>query len=297
MTLTPLRAGDQIALIAPASPFEVENYTRLRDSLKGKGFQLVQGENVFLRRGYLAGTEADRANDLIEAVKNPSIAAIICVRGGYGSGRLLPWLPFPVLQRNRKIFLGYSDITFLHLAFLSQMGWITFHGPNLLDADSSPGKLDGILQALEGQSGFAWSLQDGHIVRAGVATGSLFGGNLTCISHLLGTPYFPDPKGALLLVEDCSEALYRLDRIFNHLKLAGVLDVISGLILGDFKDCAESREILNMVLEHAGPFHFPIIAGLPFGHDGLNEVIPFGAPFYLNTYERTFRVQHSPFSE
>jgi len=297
MTLTPLRTGDRIALIAPASPFQVEKFARVCDSLKSRGFQLAPGNSIFHQEGYLAGTEADRANDVIEAIRDPSIAAIVCVRGGYGSGRLIPWLPFSVLQDYPKIFLGFSDITFLHLAFLSQMEWITFHGPNLMDADSSPGKLDGILNALKGEGIFSWSLQDEHIVRAGIATGRLFGGNLTCISHLLGTPYFPGAEGALLLVEDCSEALYRLDRIFNHLKLAGVLSGISGLILGDFKDCAESRDILSMVLDHAGPFHFPIVAGLPFGHDGLNEVIPFGVPFQLNTYERTLRALHSPFSE
>lgn len=297
MTLTPLRAGDQIALIAPASPFEVEKFTRVCDILITKGFQLAPGKSVFHKQGYLAGTEADRANDVIEAIRDPSVSAVVCARGGYGSGRLLPWLPFSVLQDNPKIFLGYSDITFLHLAFLSQMEWITFHGPNLIDADSRHGKLDGILNALKGETDFAWPLQDDHIVREGVATGKLFGGNLTCLSHLLGTHYFPDAEGALLLVEDCSEALYRLDRIFNHLKLAGVLSSISGLILGDFKDCAESQEILSMVLDHARPFHFPIVAGLPFGHNGLNEVIPFGVQFCLNTYELTLRALHSPFSE
>lgn len=295
MTLTPLRAGDQIALIAPASPFDVEKFTQVCDILKQKGFRTVAGKSIFHRRGYLAGNEADRANDVIDAIRDPSIDAIICVRGGYGSGRLLPWLPFSALRDKPKIFLGYSDITFLHLAFLSRMHWITFHGPNLIDADSRPGKLDGILRAVKGEDDFAWPLRDDQIVRDGVATGKLFGGNLTCLSHLLGTPYLPDFEGALLLVEDCSEALYRLDRLLNHLKLAGVLSSISGLILGDFQDCAESEQILSMVMEHARPFHFPIVAGLPFGHDGLNEVIPFGIQFYLNTYERTLRAVQSPF--
>jgi len=297
MLLSPLRSGDRIALLAPASPFEMEKLTRTSEILQNRGFELAFGDHIFQRHGYLAGTESGRAHDIIQAIKDPSIAAIICVRGGYGSSRLLPWLPFPILRSSPKIFLGYSDITFLHLAFRSRMDWITFHGPNLVDSNSSPGKLDGILESLEGKSDFSWSLQPEHILRNGIATGKVLGGNLTCIAHSVGTEYFPDTDGALLLVEDCSEALYRLDRALNHLKLTGLVSRLGGLILGNFKDCGEPHAIHNMVLDHCKSFNFPIIAGLPFGHDGPNEIIPFGIPFYLNTYESTFQATQSPFSE
>lgn len=297
MALNPLRAGDRIALVAPASPFEAEKFARVRDILQKRGFELAQGKHIFHKRGYLAGTEAERAADLIAAIKDPSVAAIICVRGGYGSGRLLPWLPFPVLRHSKKIFVGYSDITFLHLAFMSRMDWITFHGPNLIDADSFSGKLDAILDTLKGEGNFSWPLRDEHVVRHGIGSGKVFGGNLTCMTHLLGTEYFPKAEGNLLLLEDCGEALYRLDRMINHLKLSGVLDHLAGIVLGNFKDCGEFREIRSMVLEHVSHLNFPIIAGLPFGHEGSNEVIPLGTSFYLNTYELMFRAIDNPFSK
>lgn len=295
MKLRPLQDGDQIALVAPASPFSVEAFRHVCEVLRAKGFRLAIGGHVLEKRGYLAGCEAERAADLIAAVQDPAVAAIICIRGGYGSGRLLPWLPFSSLQGSRKIFLGYSDVTFLHLAFLSRMRWVTFHGPNLMDANSELRKIDGVLSSLKGEREFCWPLQDHQILREGVAAGVVFGGNLTCLSHLVGTPYLPDPDGAILLLEDCSEAVYRLDRMLNQLKLAGILPRLAGLVLGDFKDCGDLAEIYQVVLDHAKPYRFPVIANLPFGHEGKNEVIPLGASFQLNTHERVFRVIDKPF--
>lgn len=295
MKLRPLQDGDRIALVAPASPFSLETFRHGCEILQAKGFRLAIGEHVSAKHGYLAGREADRAADLIRAVSDPAVAAVICIRGGYGSGRLLPWLPFAGLRESRKIFLGYSDITFLHLAFLSRMRWVTFHGPNLLDVDSERHKLDGVLNSLKGIRDFSWPLRNGSILREGVAAGMIFGGNLTCLSHLLGTPYLPDPEGAILLLEDCGEALYRLDRMLNQLKLAGILPRLAGLVLGDFKDCGDLAEIHQVVLDHCRPYRYPIVADLPFGHAGGNEVIPLGAAFYLNTYENVLRAVDEPF--
>jgi muramoyltetrapeptide carboxypeptidase len=295
MKLNPLREGDRIALIAPSSPFEVDEFARVCSILESKGYEIVPGKNIFSKQKYLAGKEAERAHDLIAAITDPTIAAIICIRGGYGSGRLPPWLPFSGLQHNWKIFLGYSDITFLHLAFCSQMGWITFHGPNLMDADQLPGKLDRILEFLKGQRDFSWSLETGQILRPGTATGKLLGGNLTCLTHMLGTPYFPAPEGVILVVEDRGEAPYRIDRMFNQLKLAGVLSHLAGLVLGNFGDCGEFNDVAELVLDHARSFNFPIIAALPFGHAEVNEVIPLGMPFHINTHEQTLAALQSPF--
>jgi muramoyltetrapeptide carboxypeptidase len=264
--------------------------------LEDKGYRTVPGRHIFCRQKYLAGKESERALDLIDAITDPTVAAIICIRGGYGSGRLLPWLPFAKLQHNSKIFLGYSDITFLHLAFGSQMGWITFHGPNLMDADCLPGKLDRILQCLKGEGDFCWSLESKQILRPGTATGQLLGGNLTCMTHLLGTPYFHTPEGAILVVEDRAEAPYRIDRMFNQLKLAGVCSRLAGLVLGDFRDCGEFDDIAEIILDHTRPFNFPIVAALPFGHVEMNEVIPLGMQFYINTDEQILSALQSPFS-
>jgi muramoyltetrapeptide carboxypeptidase len=290
-----LQPGDCIALVAPSSPFELEKFYQARDLLENEGYRLAPGRSSCRKHGYLAGTEAERAEDLIGAVSNPEVAAIICIRGGYGSSRLLPWLPFPILQRTPKIFLGYSDATFLHAAFWTKTRWSTFHGPNLLDLVDFPGSVNHVVGALSGVHDFAWEVEENQILRQGLASGTLLGGNLTCFCHLLGTPYFPDLKGALLLLEDRGEALYRLDRLFTQLKLAGVLSQLGGLIFGHFRECGEPRKVKEMFLDQVRDYSFPVIADLPFGHGSQNQVIPLGCLFRLNTFERTLEVINGPF--
>jgi muramoyltetrapeptide carboxypeptidase len=226
---------------------------------------------------------------------DPGVAAVFCIRGGYGSGRLLPWLPFTSLAPHQKIFLGHSDITFLHTAFASQMGWTTFLGPNLVDMATLDRGLEPILKALSAEADFCWKIDGPQVIRDGTATGRLFGGNLTCLVHLLGTPFFPNLDGALLLLEDRGEALYRLDRMLTHLKLAGVIDRLCGLLLGQFTDCDEPERIFDLIVDVLRPFPYPIVAGLPFGHTTLNEVVPLGVYFSLNTYEGFFKAQQTPF--
>lgn len=290
----PLRKGDTIALVAPASPFETDILNCIVFGLESRGYKVALGKNAGARNGYLAGTSADRAKDLIEAFSSPDIAAVFCIRGGYGSGKLLQWLPFSSLRRHKKIFLGYSDITFLHLAFHSQMGWVTFHGPNMLDLVENSARFDKILETLSGSGSFSFTLESGEILRHGIATGRLLGGNLTCLAHLIGSSYLPELEGAVLIIEDCSEALYRLDRIFDQLKLAGILRRLNGLVLGRFKDCGEIPKIWDMVMEQVREYHFPVVANVPFGHIPENHVIPLGIPFILNTYERSFAPRYHP---
>lgn len=295
MIFSPLQPGDRIAVVAPSSPFDQEKFLRACKIMENAGFGISPGKHIFCKKNYLVGTEAERAEDLIRAICDPSISAIICIRGGYGSGRMLPWLPFSTLKKTPKIFLGHSDITFLHLAFQCKMQWITFHGPNLIDLDMVPERLESVLKTLRGGNDFSWNLNDFEILRKGRATGFLIGGNLTCLTHLLGTPYFPDLTGAVLLIEDCNEALYRLDRLLAHLKLAGILQRLAGLVLGRFKDCGEVTKIWETVMESVQPFHFPVVANLPFGHTFENEVIPFGIPFNLDTRQGILRPVELPF--
>jgi muramoyltetrapeptide carboxypeptidase len=292
-----LRTGDRIALVAPASPFDTEKYAAVHAYLEQAGFHPVPGRHIFNRQGYLAGCEADRAQDLIDAIVDPNIVAVLCIRGGYGSGRVLPWLPFAKLKQHAKIFLGYSDITFLHLAFWKEMRWATFHGPNLIDLDNdSPNRCEKVLAGLQGNRAFTWNLHPAQILRPGATSGVLLGGNLTCLGHLTSTPYFPELEGCLLMLEDCHEALYRLDRLFTHLRLAGIFHKLNGLILGQFEDCAGHQDLLQMVWEQVKPFDFPVIAGLPFGHGAQNDLFPLGVRYALNTYEGTLQLKESPFA-
>lgn len=282
--------GGSIALIAPSSPFDAALFEKGRGILDDAGFRTVPGKNIFSLNGYLAGPDAQRARDLADAILDPGIDAVICIRGGYGSGRVLPWLNFHSLRNHPKIIIGHSDITFLHLAFFSRMGWTTFHGPNLTGMAELPERARSVISTLRGAAGFEWRLGPEQVLRHGAAKGPVFGGNLTCLAHLIGTPYLPDLTGALLLIEDCSEALYRLDRIINHLKLAGILPKLGAILLGEFENCAENTKICEMVMEHVRYFDFPVVHGLPFGHGRRNEVIPFGAPFLLDTNESVLRI-------
>ncbi|MCE5333786.1 MAG: LD-carboxypeptidase [Desulfobacteraceae bacterium] len=290
-----VRPGATIALIAPSSPFDGELYEKGRSILLEAGYRIAPGKSISNKRAYLAGTDVERAHDLMDAILDPEVQAVLCVRGGYGSGRLLPWLHFPNLRKHPKILIGHSDVTFLHLALISQAGWTTFHGPNLTGLAQSAQRARNVLDALSGTASYLWPLEDRQILRRGLARGPMAGGNLTCLAHLVGTPYLPDLTGALLLIEDCNEALYRLDRIMNHLKLAGILSGLGGVLLGEFTGCAEESEICSMVMEHVAPYDYPVVCGLPFGHGDRNDVIPLGAPFLLDTRnERTLRVLDPP---
>jgi muramoyltetrapeptide carboxypeptidase len=294
--INPLRPGDSIALVAPSSPFPFEKFEAACRVLEGQGYRLAPGRHILRQRGYLAGTEAERAKDLIDAVTNPEVSAVFCIRGGFGSSRLLPWLPFSTLPQSPKIFLGYSDTTCLHLGFWAKRRWITFHGPNVIDLADFPECVTKVLSALSGSHEFAWHLEDHHILRSGAASGTLLGGNLTCLCHLLGSAYFPDLRDALLLLEDRGEALYRLDRLLTQLKLAGVFEHLRGLVLGHFNDCDEPRKVREMVLEQVKDYSFPVVADLPFGHGLPNDVVPLGSKFELNTFGGIFKAASaSPF--
>lgn len=292
-----LRPGDRVALVAPASPFDTEKLDRTCTYLEQCGFRPVAGRHCRQRQGYLAGSEAVRSEDLVQAFRDPQIAAILCIRGGYGSGRLLPHLPFASLKAHPKIFLGYSDITFLHLAFWKAMRWVTFHGPNLMDWDDpATERSSAILSGLQGERDFLWDIEAAQVLRPGVASGILMGGNLTCLTHLLMTPFFPDFQGSLLMLEDRGEALYRLDRKITQLRLAGIFDRISGLILGQFLDCGNTEDIWQMVREQVRMYTFPVVAGLPFGHGTANDLLPLGLPYTLNTHEAILRTEQHPFA-
>jgi len=289
-----LRPGSCVALVAPASPFKTDTYEKGVQILRNAGYEVVPGKNIFKKQSYLAGTDLDRLQDLTEAVMDPKIEAIICIRGGYGSGRLLPQIPFSSFRRNPKIFIGHSDITFLHFGLMSKAGWTTFHGPNLTGMSEAPQRAESVLKVLSGEASYEWRFDREQIVRPGSVKGRVLGGNLSCFVHLLGTPYIPDMSGALLLIEDSGEALYRLDRMMNHLKLAGILPLLGAILLGEFTACAENDDVCRMVMDHVTEYDFPVVQGLPFGHGSRNEVIPFGAPFVLDTDERVLKMLQAP---
>ncbi len=303
-----LSKGDVIGIISPAS--FPEDMTRINKGVtyfEKLGYRVEVGENVGQELGYLAGTDQQRIDDLHSMFKNKHVKAIICLRGGYGSGRLLDRIDYSLIRKNPKIFVGYSDITALQMAFLQKAGLVTFAGP-MVAVDFYRDQVDefteeffwrlvtstkkiGKIQNPDGEPFYSLTKKRGE--------GRLIGGNLAIFSSLLGTPYFPKLKDYMILLEDVGEPPYRIDRLLNQLKLSGVLEKASGVILGRFVDCYEmdaSKKTLtlNAVIEnYFSKLKAPVIYNVKHGHVVMNITIPFGLTTKLNASRRIFEIKEA----
>jgi len=292
-----LEKGDVIGIISPASnPDNLEKIEQGVNYLEKLGYRTEIGDNVGKEHGYLAGTDEERLADLHGMFSNKNVKAIFCVRGGYGSGRLLDKIDFSLIKKNPKIFVGYSDITVLQMAIFKKTGLITFAGP-MVAADFS-GKINQYTE-----ENF-WKVITSHrkigklhnprdekfyVLNSGRGEGKILGGNLALLASLLGTEFMPNMKDSILLLEDIGEQPYRVDRLFNQLKLAKVFDQINGLILGRFVDCYETDKSkktikLNEVVEHYfSKLKIPVLYSFSHGHIEENLTIPFGVNCKINT--------------
>jgi muramoyltetrapeptide carboxypeptidase len=296
-----LTYGDTIGIVAPASPPpDLKNIDRSVAVLERLGFKPKLAPNVRRRWGFLAGSDRDRASDIMKMFADRKVKAIICVRGGYGSGRLLPLLDFAAIRANPKIFIGYSDITSLHCAFLVKSNLVSFHGPMLnsdfVKRDLPAFTLQSFLKTLM-QPSAPGSICDGYrkksvaILRRGLASGPLMGGNITLLCAALGTPYQPSFKNQILFFEDLDEVPYRFDRMLTQLLNAGHLQQVAGIAIGINAGCKDpkarySREyrqsLEDVFRERLLPLKVPIVAGLPFGHIPLNATLPVGVQVTLD---------------
>lgn len=284
----PLVPGDVVRVIAPAGPFDAEGLERglavLRDRL---GLRPRLRADIGARHRYLAGPDGRRADEWKEAVADGEAKAIFCARGGYGSMRLLPAIdPRPLLDRPR-LFVGFSDVTAIHAA-LNGAGLATVHGPVVTQLGRLPDAPLEHLRALlfgpfAGRSpaagpAAAGGLEGNETIRAGRASGPLLGGNLAILSHLAGTRWFPPLDGAILFLEDVGERPYRLDRYLTQLRLAGLLDRVAGVAVGQLSGCddADARG-LDVVREAVLDLGVPAIAGVEAGHEDRSFALPLGA--------------------
>ena len=290
-----LISGDTIGIIAPASaPPDPKNIDRSVAVLERMGFKTRLAPNVRKRWGFLAGSDRDRASDLMRMFSDPKIKAIICVRGGYGTARLLPLLDYRVIRRNPKIFVGYSDITSLHCAFLVEADLISFHGPMLnsdfIKKDFPDFTLESFLKTLmqaspPGGICRGYKKKTVSILRRGRVSAPLIGGNISLLCACLGTRWQPSFRNKILFFEDLDEVPYRFDRMLTQLLNAGVLQQTAGVAIGINANCAdpkargakEYRQTLEDVFkERLLPLKVPVVAGLPFGHIPLNATLPVG---------------------
>lgn len=273
-----LRPGDTIAVVAPAGAVERAQLEPALEFLRESGFRVRLGEHVYSRKGYLAGTDQERARDFQAAWCDPEVAAVIAARGGYGCTRLLPFLDVPSLVRHRKIFLGFSDCTALLNDMVCRWGQVAFHGPVATVLAHNRDAATHALAVLSG--GTPRSLPASRVLQEGSTEGRLLGGCLSVLVALLGTKYEPSWEGAVLFVEDVNEKPYRVDRMLTHLKQAGVLQRVRALVFGEMAGCSagsdESWSVWDVIEDHAKDFSGPVIGGVESGHGSGCDVLPLG---------------------
>ena len=297
-----LRRADIIGICAPASPPNSEaSLSRGISYLEQLGYRVEIGKNVWRKRGYLAGSDTQRASDLNDFFSNPKIKAIFSVRGGYGSHRILPLLNYNLIKRHPKILVGYSDITALQLTLFAKAGLITFSGPMVASemAEGLSGNAEELFWRCLTSSkpiGFLRGKRE-KVYGPGkqkTASGRLLGGNLSLTAALVGTPYFPTFDKSILLLEEIDERPYRIDRMLQQLKLAGVLRRTKGIVLGSFINCVAERGkpslTLRQALEKSLPQPYPlVVSGFHYGHVKNSLTFPIGIRVQLHS--RTNAVQ------
>jgi muramoyltetrapeptide carboxypeptidase len=272
-----LRPGDQIGVISPAGPVDMEELRAGIGLLESSGFRVKVAPHVYDRFDYLAGRDEVRLEDLHAMFMAREIKAIFCARGGYGSPRLLDKIRYDLIGKKPKILVGYSDITALLVAIHKRTGLITFHGPMVRDLGTKDqGNWETLFELLSSGLPFQLRLERANCLIPGKATGSLLGGNLSLICHLLGTPYMPSLEGCILFLEEKGESLYRLDRMLTHLRLSGQLDRLSGLIGGQFENCGQISVIDELLMDVFSDLNIPIVTNLPIGHGEENVAVPIG---------------------
>ncbi len=296
-----LEFGDTVGIIAPASaPQDPQAVERAAAALEKFGFKPKLAKHVRARHGFLAGSDAERAADVMQMFTDKKVKAIICLRGGYGSARILDRLDYNVIRRNPKIFSGFSDITSLHCVLMKHVNLVSFHAPMLnggLQAKDLPEFTRHAFFRTVMEPKAAGGICAGYdkktvaILRGGVATGRLIGGNLSLLCASLGTPFAPSFKDKILFFEDVSEKPYRLDRLLTQFQNAGIFAQVAGVAVGinrtdedpDANKTGEYRQSgADVVNERLSALRVPVVTGLPFGHIDLNATIPVGAKATLD---------------
>ena len=287
-----LREGDTIGMIAPSGPvYNKEKIDNAVAVIKELGFQVVIGKSCYEQWGYLAGDDRTRANDINTFFANPEIDGIFCMRGGDGAPRLLDKLDLTTISRNPKVFLGYSDITALHLTLNLKTHFITFHGPmpttEFIAPDFEEYAKDQLIRAIMSPEPLGEILPPDdappiETLSPGNAEGELIGGNLAIISALMGTPFEIDARGKILLIEDIHEQNYRVDRMLTQLRLAGKFDDAAGIVIGEFTDSEpedpnQRLPIDDVIKSILLPIDKPILKNVSFGHGRDKATLPIGA--------------------
>ncbi|MBL0169998.1 MAG: LD-carboxypeptidase [Gemmatimonadaceae bacterium] len=292
-----LGVGARVALVSPSGPLrDVTELVRAEGHARLLGWETVVGPHAMAREGYFAGHDAQRLADLSAAIADPSIDGIWCLRGGYGAARLLPALDIDVIAARPKALIGFSDITALH-AIWQQAGVMSFHGPTARGV-LSPFSLDSFMRAMVQGVDSAGGSTGATVIRDGVTTGRLAGGNLALVASLCGTPWAIDFTDAIVVLEDINEATYRVDRMLTQLRQAGAFNRCAGLAFGHFTNADSpnddgARPLDDVIRECADALAVPALLGIPVGHIDDQWTLPLGALATLDATNRALRVHRA----
>jgi muramoyltetrapeptide carboxypeptidase len=292
-----IHKGDTIGLVAPAgSIIHKDNFTEGLRILEKNGFRVKYNRDLLNARGYLAGSDEERAVEFNELWSEPEIKALVAARGGYGCMRMIDLIDMTIIRQNPKILIGFSDLTVLLAAIYKKTGLVTYHGPVVTTlASINKQSQTSFFNVLQGKAPVLIKSSRIKILKKGTAKGLLLGGNLTTLSHMIGTPYEFAWDNAILFMEDIGETPYRLDRFLTHLDRANRLQKIQGLILGSFtddnrkKNRAMQRTVYKRVAELLQKTDIPVWANFPVGHAKQNLTLPLGAEVEMDSSEHMLK--------
>lgn len=284
-----IKPGSKIRIVSPAGKVDEKYVLPAAEWLRKEGFKVELGKHIFNRHFQFAGTDLQRLEDLQNALDDSETDVILCSRGGYGTVRIIDKLDFSAFRKNPRWLVGFSDITILHLC-LNNLDVATIHGAMpryFFEKNGSPAEnLQSLIHILSGKS-ITYNFKNGRYNRQGSVEAELIGGNLSIISSLQGTKYEVDTKAKILFLEDIDEFLYHTDRMMCQLKLAGKLDNLAALILGDFTDMKDNespfgKTIHEIISEIVEEYDYPVAYGFPAGHNKKNLALAFGQTWQLN---------------
>ncbi len=289
----PLHKGDTVALISPGSHIPPDKIKKAIKNIESLGLKVKKGKHLGKKYGYLGGKDEQRLEDLHQAFADSSVQGVWCARGGYGCTRLLPLIDYDHIRKNAKPFIGYSDITALHHAFLKKSKVSTYHGP-VGSSDFSPFSLEYLQILFHPHPKVSLSIPTIKHLSEGKAKGVLIGGNLSLLSAMCGTKYLPSAKGKIIFLEDIEEKPYRIDRMLVQLEQAMDLKKAKGIILGQFTDC-DSDSDRSLTLEETLSNHFkdigiPVIKGAPIGHISDQWTLPIGRKVHIDTSQSSIKL-------
>ena len=295
-----LKPRSTIGIISPSYWIDENILKKTSKIFSDQNYKLVYGKSIYAKDGPFAGSPKIRADDIHSMFTDPSIDAIICARGGYGANKVIPLLDYELIKKNPKIFLGYSDITSYLISITQRSELVTFHGPMLSSykdgfVEYNFNQMINILSGKRDAQIIAPKTMEPHILKAGNAVGPLWGGNLTLMINRLGTNDAYDTTNAILFLEDLNEYYYSFERMLIHMQKAGMLDNISGLIIGELinikdEDISFSKSTDEIVMDICGEMDFPIVTNFPCGHGSYQATLPISLPVELQA-ERTISIK------